>query len=91
MTVYDVNYQLEKSNPKNTAENFMHCKVDLLYLQNELADLKIKNMIQTLAGTHVRFHQHIDNIPVYTAEIVVSINKNNTADLVKSLLSNTYI
>lgn len=80
-----VNVKVEGTNAIERAANFLETYRDL-YLQSDPAlDLKVKRVHES--GEHVTFYQTYQGLPVYTAEIVVSVDEDIVYATVGGLLT----
>lgn len=63
------------NDPKSVATQFLKANSQKLGLQSELSDLVFEGTVRTPVGYHVRFQQFHQNLPVYAANLVVTLNK----------------
>jgi hypothetical protein len=76
--IYQVNYQVSEASPQTMALQFLTEQSGLLGLStDDLQSLQVHAVRRSLAGTTVRLHQYHAGIPVYGAEVVVTMNKEN--------------
>ena len=80
--VYNVNFKAAAGDPIDMAKQYLRANADLLGLKPDLSDLSHFVTRETPGGFHVRFNQHVANIPVYHGEIAVTINRNNVVTFV---------
>jgi len=73
---------------KETAANYLVQHADIFGLTQGIADLEIVSIQESLLGKHFHFAQSIHGIPVYRAEIVVSVSSKTGS--VYQVYNNTY-
>ena len=85
LALYRVGYRVAPGTPEGMARQYLRENAELLHLGSaDLADLRHHATRQRIGGVTVRLRQHIGGIPVYKAEIVVSLNDDNEVTLVMS-------
>lgn len=80
--VYHANFKATAADPIIMAKQYLRENADLLGLKADLSDLSHFVTRETAGGFHVRFNQHVANIPVYRGEIAVTIDRNNVVTFV---------
>ena len=68
-----VKYPVRPSDPVSMAQQFLRDHAELLHLRADLSDLAHTSTRETKGGFHVCFRQELAGIPVYKAEIAVTI------------------
>ncbi len=85
LALYRVGYRVAPGTPEGMARQFLRENRELLHLGSaDLADLSHHATRQRIGGVTVRLRQHAGGIPVYRAEIAVSLNDDNEVTLVMS-------
>ncbi len=85
ISLYAIDYQLEKSSPEEMARQYLEQEARILGLQYpDLRDLELHAIRSTNAGDVVRFRQHYEGLPVNKAEVTVSIDPNSRVQMVLS-------
>ena len=77
-----LNYSVRPAEPETMARQFLRDHAELLHLRADLSDLAHTSTRETKGGFHVRFRQELAGIPVYKAEIVVTITHNHLVTFV---------
>ncbi|TAK63150.1 MAG: hypothetical protein EPO24_04455, partial [Bacteroidetes bacterium] len=79
-------YHTDKSVLNGTPEEIARTYIGMFHktfgFSESAGELALQNVQQSRAGYHVRFHQTVNNIPVYRGDVVVSINSNNQVTFV---------
>ena len=73
----NINHPVDADSPENMAREYLSNYADQFGMTNDLSDLHIRSVKETRAGYRIHFDQFVDDIQVYNASVVVSINRNN--------------
>ena len=83
LALFNVGYRVAPGTPEAMARQHLRENRELLQLKSaDLADLRHHATRSRIGGVTVRLRQHVDGIPVYRAEIAVSLNDDNEVTLV---------
>ncbi len=82
IALYQINYQATPDAPEAMAEQYLRDNARLLHLKADLSDLRHTVTRETPGGYHVRYQQYAGNYPVYKADLVVNINRQNQVNFV---------
>ncbi len=83
LALFNVGYRVDPGTPEAMARQYLSENFELLRLRSaDLADLRHHATRQRIGGVTVRFRQHVRGVPVYRAEIAVSLNDDNVVTLV---------
>jgi hypothetical protein len=74
--------------PVDAARRYLHNHADRFTLPPDLSNLKLTSVRESLLATHVRFQQYLGDVPIESAQIVVSPRRNGGA--VYRIYNNTY-
>ena len=72
---------------KDTAYAYLAAHAGLFQLPADLSNLRLREVRDSLLGRHFYFQQYLNGIPVYQAEIIVSIAWDGR---VRQVFNNTY-
>jgi Zn-dependent metalloprotease len=70
--------------PESMARAYLLSESRKFGMQSDLSDLAVSTVQESPAGYHVRFAQTYRGIPVYQADVVVSINRKNYVEFLAS-------
>ncbi len=85
IALYRVGYPVDPGTPEDMARQYLRENRQLLRLQQgDLSDLRHHATREGKAATTVRFRQHADGIPVYKAEVTVTLNRDREVTFVMS-------
>lgn len=83
LALYHLGYRVAPATPEEMASRFLRDNAGLLQLGSaDLDDLAHHATWTSPAGTTVRYRQHLAGVPVYGAEIAVTINPDFRVDFV---------
>ena len=83
LALYHVGYRVAPDTPEAMAGQFLRDHAALLHLgAADLSDLVVHATWTSPAGTTVRFRQQVGGVPVYGAEIAVTVAPSSTVDFV---------
>jgi hypothetical protein len=80
--MYNLSVATTQRTPELAARSFVIAHQQKLQIANAAADLAVQNVLVAPGGTHVRFTQNFNGIPVYGADVVVSLNAGNQVTMV---------
>ncbi len=84
-TLLAENYQTAPGTPEGRARQFLEANVGRVGLdQPDLRDLRLHSVREGKATTVVRFEQHVDEVPVLRARVIVSIDPEGVVRYVSS-------
>lgn len=87
LAIYDVGFNVRPGLPEDQARQYLRASAAKLGLRNtDLADLHHHASRTVMSGTTVRFRQRAGGLPVWGAEVTVTINNRNEVVFV----ANTY-
>ncbi len=81
-SLYNLAVPTSASTVQDAARSFLSTYAQSLRLQNTDDGLVVDDVIRAPAGTHVRFRQRHNGVPVYGADVVVSLNVRNAVTMV---------
>ena len=85
IALYRVGYPVDPGTPEDMARQYLRENHELLRLQHaDLSDLRHHATREGKAATTVRFRQHVDGVPVYKAELTVTVNRDREVTFVMS-------
>jgi Zn-dependent metalloprotease/fibronectin type 3 domain-containing protein len=85
--MYNISAPEYQGTAEDVARSFLRDNTALFGMASEVSDLAVVSTKPSPSGTHVRFQQMIDGIPVYRSEVVVNLNREGA---IRSV-SNDYI
>ena len=68
--------------PELSARSFLGSHNQALHLNSAQTDLVTDDVMNVPGGSHVRFHQTFNGLPVYGSDVVVSVNTRNEITMV---------
>ncbi len=80
--MYNLSVTTSQRTPELAARSFVIANQQKLQISNAAADLAVQNVLTAPGGSHVRFTQNFCGIPVYGADVVVSLNAGNQVTMV---------
>lgn len=83
-TLYNVHTESFLGTPEEAARTYLEQNLPLFKMTPGLPELKATQVQVSPAGYHVRFLQYLQGLPVYNADVVVSLNKNNSVTFVSN-------
>jgi hypothetical protein len=87
--MFGLNARVGNGNAETSARTFLQRHASTLGLTDAANDLTAQSTITVPGGSHVRFSQRVNGIPVYGADVVVSLNsRNEVTMLVNNSLGN---
>ena len=81
---YNVASSRYPGSPEQAARSFLSERKGQLKVQPQEADLKAEQVQIVPGGSHVRFRQLFNGIPLYHGDVVVSLNVNNEVGMVST-------
>jgi Zn-dependent metalloprotease len=75
--LYGIKSRRFSGSAEDAARQFLAERHSTLRIESDAASLKTHRVVRAPGGTHVRFAQTYHGIPVYRAEVVVSVNDAN--------------
>lgn len=80
--LFNLSVATSQHTPELAARSFLASNTQALHLGNAQSDLVAADVVDVPGGSHVRFHQKYNGIPVYGADVVVSVNTRNEITMV---------
>lgn len=84
LTLADVRFGPLSGSPEAMARHYLRSSAARFQMKSDLGDLVLSQVQESPAGYHVRFNQMYNGIPVYQADVVVSINRQNYVEFFAS-------
>ncbi len=81
---YNEDYGPLAGTPEQMAREYLNIQGPRFGLKNGADDLNLVQVATSPGGSHVRLRPTVNNIPVYAADIVVTINNDNKVSFVAS-------
>lgn len=69
-------------NTDSVAISYLKSKHSEFGLSSDLSNIRVKKVRQTPGGKYVYFEQHINDIPVFSSECLVGLNKGDTVTFI---------
>ncbi|MEI6411354.1 MAG: HYR domain-containing protein, partial [Bacteroidota bacterium] len=83
LAVYNPNFAVDAAAPETMARQYLQANMDLFGLKPaDLQNLRLHAVRESAAGTTVRLRQFWKNVPVYGAEITITINPQHKVNFV---------
>ncbi len=80
--MYNIRTRATGTTPEEIARNFLQTNGDAFHISNTTMSLRA-GAVQTIpGGSHVRFTQTLDDVPVFRGDVVVSINTTGQVTMV---------
>lgn len=86
----DVNYKPVANSAEQIAREYLQTNLLRFKMKSNLTDITLTSIQETPAGKHVNLQQTYQGIPIYQADLVVSIDKNNTVEFFSSNYKATF-
>ena len=80
--LFNLSVATSQHSPESAARSFLASQKQLLRLTTVQADLVTDDVMNVPGGSHVRFHQTFNGLPVYCSDVVVSVNTRNEITMV---------
>ena len=75
--LYYLEFNSANSEPKIIADEFLINFSSEIGLESGLNDLSLMSEVKSLSGTHIRYQQTYNGIPVFASEVLVNITNDN--------------
>ena len=82
--MYNINFQSRESSPERAAREFLLSMTDGFRITSPGTSLRTDDVQQVISGSHVRFTQTYQGIPVFRGDVVVSLDAANSVTMVVS-------
>lgn len=82
IALYRVDHRVSPGDPRVMAMQYLLERGAELGLGSDLSDLRVRAVRLSPAGDTVRFEQHVEGVPVYGAEIAVTVDRGANVDFV---------
>ena len=82
--MYNINFQSRESSPERAARQFLLGRTDAFRITSPGTSLRTDDVQQVISGSHVRFTQTYQDIPVFRGDIVVSLDAANSVTRIVS-------
>ena len=80
--LFNLSVATSQHSPESAARSVLASQKQLLHLTTVQADLVTDDVMNVPGGSHVRFHQTFNGLPVYCSDVVVSVNTRNEITMV---------
>ncbi len=80
--LYNISSSPMQGDAEYIARQFLTQNANVLKLDSGPNPLQLDRVHQTPGATHVRFLQHVNNIPVYRGDVTVSLNTDNAVAMI---------
>ncbi|WP_091740284.1 M36 family metallopeptidase [Marininema mesophilum] len=77
-------HSISSAQVKKVADNYLKKHANLYRLKKDLTDLKHVTTIRTKTASYVRYQETINNRPVFTKQVTVTVNSKGKAQLIVS-------
>lgn len=84
LTLANLQFGPLTGSPEDMARAYLRHEYSRFQMKSDLSDLAVQTVQESPAGYHVRFTQSYQNLPVYQADIVVSIDRKNYVEFLAS-------
>ncbi|MBI5473109.1 MAG: T9SS type A sorting domain-containing protein [Ignavibacteriae bacterium] len=76
--LYFVDYGPLSGTPEEMAKSYLRSNSGYLEMKSDLTDLKTQKVVESPMGYHVEMEETFNNVPVYRANTVVTIDRSNS-------------
>ncbi len=80
--LFNLRVATAQHSPELAARSFLSTQKQILHLNSAQTDLVTDDVMNVPGGSHVRFHQTFNGLPVYASDVVVSVNTRNEITMV---------
>ena len=80
--MYNINFQSRESSPERAAREYLLGMTGAFRINSPGTSLRTDDVQQIISGSHVRFTQTYQDIPVFRGDIVVSLDAANSVTMV---------
>ncbi len=83
-TFSGVNFESSETTPEAVARDYLRAVAKKYGMDPSLDDIELFEVSETPGGTHLAFRQVLDGVPVYLANITVTLNHDNTVTFTRN-------